>query len=156
MKFIGVVLVVLMSLSHSHGHAQANADVQVWSAEFKKLTDDLDIVEDNLRTMGNSPGLSGEQFVDICVASKYLMRFSVLASGLLQVSYIYTAMIDPRDAAYVRKHLNLSCDNLKANGQVVRSIFNELLPKMSSSAIRNEVTRARDIIAKINMNLFCK
>lgn len=155
MRIIQFLFIVAAMALPSLAVCQTQEDVSKWIPEFRKKTDDLDRIEENLRNMSASPGIRRDEYQELNLAENYVRYFSAIASGLLQISYVYSAMRDPRDVVYVKNHLVLSCGNLRGQGKNATLSLNQILPMSTNSAIRTEITNARDVVSSITSTLLC-
>ncbi len=156
MKYLILLAAVTALLCPAFCEAQSQSEISAWMIDYKKQTDQLSVAEENLRMMSQSPGISRDYYQGLTLTSKYLQIFNAFATGVLQVSYIYTSMIDSRDIANVKGHLTIACENLRENGRIARASINEILPLVTSGAVRDEIVKARDGLALVSINLFCK
>ena len=75
---------------------------------------------------------------------------------LLMVAYIYPQMVDQRDATTVRRYLSLACGALSKSADRTSASGNKILPKLSSSALIQEVTKGRDLVVQLGQSDLCR
>ena len=69
---------------------------------------------------------------------------------------IYTVMVDPRDAAVVLSALSRGCYSLRRMVESAVESANSSLPRITSTAVVQEITKARDLVGEIGDSRLCK
>lgn len=155
MKTTSVLAAVLVTILPLASGAQTQQDINAWIPEFSKRTEDLDTIQENLRNMSASPGIPRDEYQELNLSEKYVRYYSAIASRLLQVSYIYSSMKDARDTEYVKNHLLSACQAAGDHGKNTTQSLNKILPMTTNSAIRAEISKARDTVSAISLTLPC-
>ena len=153
MKMTSVIAFALVAILPFPSGAQTQRDINAWIPEFSKRTEDLDAIQENLRNMSASPGILRDEYQELNLSEKYVWYYSAIASRLLQVSYIYSAMKDARDTEYVKNHFLSACQALVDHGKNTTQSLNKILPMTTNSAIREEISKARDAVSAISLML---
>jgi hypothetical protein len=72
------------------------------------------------------------------------------------ISQIYTKMLDSRDIATLKDHLQTACESTLQTGNSERQSLNKLLTSVRIEAIRLEITKARELTYALTSAATCK
>jgi len=150
-----LVSAILAALCLSTGAwAQSPKAIDAALVDYSSKVEALGAIEKNLSDMNLS--VNEGEYMKVDRFLNQLANTAGYSNTLLMVSYIYTVMVDQRDAASVRRYLTISCNSFNIATDRAISTANQILPKLATISLIQEITRGRDLLEQLGQSQLCR
>lgn len=134
--------------------AQSPKAVDAALSVFQSQDEALEVIGGNLSAM--IVNVNEIEYGKIDLFLDQIANVSGQSMKLSAVSGIYTVMVDQRDIDSVKRFLSISCYYFNRSTDRAITTANQILPKLSTIALIQEVTKGRDLLAQLGQTQLCK